>query len=101
LNVILEEGLVNEVNTKGSLFKSLLVHPLIKEVRGKGLMMCIQLDSFEQVEKVSRLCAAEGLVIDWFLHCETALRLAPPLIITEEEIRIASSIILKALDLIK
>jgi acetylornithine/N-succinyldiaminopimelate aminotransferase len=61
-------------------------------------MMCIQLDSFDQVEKVSKLCAAEGLVIDWFLHCETALRLAPPLIITEQEIRKASNIILKALN---
>jgi acetylornithine/N-succinyldiaminopimelate aminotransferase len=98
LNVILDEGLVADVDAKGQLFKDLLVHPLIREVRGKGLMMCIQLDSFDQVEKVSKLCAAEGLVIDWFLHCETALRLAPPLIITEQEIRKASNIILKALN---
>ncbi|KIO75280.1 aminotransferase class III [Pedobacter lusitanus] len=98
LEVILDENLVEGVTAKGELFKSLLVHPLIREVRGKGLMMSIQLDSFEQVEKVSRLCAADGLIIDWFLHCETALRVAPPLIITEEEIRKACSIILKALN---
>lgn len=98
LNVILEEDLVKDVAAKGALFKSLLVHPLIREVRGIGLMMCIQLDTFEQVERVSKLCAAEGIVIDWFLHCETALRIAPPLIISEEEINIACAVILKALD---
>lgn len=98
LNVILDEQLVDPVMAKGLLFRQLLVHPLIREVRGTGLMMSIQLDSFEQVEKVSKLCAADGLVIDWFLHCETALRVAPPLIITEEEIREACRIILKALD---
>ena len=98
LNVILEETLVAGVNAKGELFRSLLVHPLIREIRGKGLMMSIQLDSFEQVEKVSKLCAAEGVIIDWFLHCETALRVAPPLIITEAEIQKACSVILKALD---
>lgn len=98
LNVILDEDLVTGVNAKGELFRSLLVHPLIKEIRGKGLMMSIQLDSFEQVEKVSKLCAADGIIIDWFLHCETALRIAPPLIITEQEIKKACTVILKALD---
>ncbi|MBB5638000.1 acetylornithine/succinyldiaminopimelate/putrescine aminotransferase [Pedobacter cryoconitis] len=98
LEVILDENLVEGVDAKGELFKTLLVHPLIREVRGKGLMRSIQLDSFEQVEKVSQLCAADGIIIDWFLHCETALRVAPPLIITEEEIRKACSVILKALD---
>jgi len=98
LNVILDENLVAEVNAKGQLFKDLLVHPLIREVRGIGLMLSIQLDSFEQVEKVSKLCAADGVVIDWFLHCETALRLAPPLIITENEIKKSCEVILKALN---
>lgn len=98
LNVILEEELVAGVNAKGELFRSLLVHPLIREIRGKGLMMSIQLDSFEQVEKVSKLCAADGVIIDWFLHCETALRVAPPLIITAAEIQKACEVILKALN---
>ncbi|WP_442587120.1 aspartate aminotransferase family protein [Pedobacter sp. AW31-3R] len=98
LTAILEENLVAGVKEKGELFRSLLVHPMIREVRGKGLMMSIQLDTFEQVEKVSQLCAADGVVIDWFLHCENALRIAPPLIITEEEIRTATGVILKALD---
>jgi acetylornithine/N-succinyldiaminopimelate aminotransferase len=100
LQVILEENLVQEVNQKGALFRSLLKHPLIREIRGKGLMLGIQLDTFEQVEKVSKLCKERGVVIDWFLHCETALRIAPPLIIKEEEIHQVCAVILEALDLL-
>jgi acetylornithine/N-succinyldiaminopimelate aminotransferase len=100
LEVLLEENLIDQVNNKGELFKSLLVHPLIREVRGIGLMMSIQLDSFLQVEKVSELCRERGVVIDWFLHCETAMRIAPPLIIKEEEIRKTCAVILEALDLL-
>ncbi len=100
LEVIIEEDLVKTVNQKGELFRTLLVHPLIREIRGKGLMLCIQLDTFVQVEKLSQLCKERGVIIDWFLHCETAMRIAPPLIITEEEIRKVCTIILAALDLL-
>lgn len=98
LNVILDDKLVDGITAKGELFRILLVHPRIREIRGKGLMLSLQLDTFEQVEKVSQLCAAEGVIIDWFLHCENALRIAPPLIITEEEISTACKVILNALD---
>eukprot|EP01133_Synstelium_polycarpum_P016481 gene16481-19596_t len=98
LEVILEEKLLKTVAAKSELFRTLLVHPLIREVRGMGLMLGIQLDSFQQVESLSRLCRERGVVIDWFLHCETAMRIAPPLIISEEEIRKVCTIILKALD---
>ena len=101
LNVIIEEELINEVAEKEQLFRSLLVHPLIREVRGKGLMLSIQLDTFEQVEQVSKLASADGVVIDWFLHCENALRVAPPLIITNDEIRFACKVILNALNQLK
>jgi acetylornithine/N-succinyldiaminopimelate aminotransferase len=98
LNVILDEDLVAGVKRKEELFRSLLVHPLIHEIRGKGLMLAIQLESFSQVEAVSYMCSDKGVIIDWFLHCETAMRIAPPLIITEEEIRKACAVILEALD---
>jgi acetylornithine/N-succinyldiaminopimelate aminotransferase len=98
LEVLLEEKLVENVNKKGKLFKSLLVHPLIKEVRGIGLMLSMQLDSFAQVAQVSQRCKENGVVIDWFLHCETAMRIAPPLTIKEEEIRSTCATILAALD---
>lgn len=97
LKVIHTENLMDGVESKSALFKSLLVHEHIQEVRGMGFMMAIQLDSFERVEKVSQYCAENGVLIDWFLHCSTALRIAPPLIITEEEIRYACKVILAGL----
>ena len=98
LNVILEQNLIAGVPEKNQLFKELLRHPKIKEVRGIGLMMSIQLDNFAQVEAVSKRCEQEGIIIDWFLHCETALRIAPPLTITLEEIRFACNVIVKSMD---
>lgn len=98
LNVILEEKLYADVSSKELLFRECLKHPAIKEIRGKGLMLSIQLSNFDQVENISRMCVDKGIIIDWFLHCETAMRIAPPLIITEEEIRHACSVILESLD---
>lgn len=98
LTVILEEKLMDTVPQKHEIFKAHLKHPLIKEVRGIGLMMCIQLTSFQQVEAVSKYCAENGVMIDWFLHHETALRVSPPLIIKEEEIIAACTVIKQGLD---
>ena len=98
LEVIIEEKLVKDVSLKESLFRKHLQHPEIKEVRGMGLMLCIQLSSFEQVENVSRRCVENGIIIDWFLHCDTAMRIAPPLIITDNEIQKACATIIEALE---
>ena len=98
LNVLLTDDLTSTVASKEELFRSCLVHPKIKAVRGKGLLLALQLSSFEEVEKVSKDCMANGLIIDWFLHNETSLRIAPPLVIGENEIRQACAIILQALD---
>ena len=98
LNVILEERLVEGVERKAQLFREQLQHPTIREIRGIGLMMCVQLDNFTQVESISKYCAEHGVIIDWFLHCETALRIAPPLTISEEEIKMACEVILEAID---
>ncbi|HEY1010804.1 MAG: aspartate aminotransferase family protein [Daejeonella sp.] len=97
LNVILDEHLISSVDTKERLFRKLLQHHQIKEVRGLGLMLSIQLDSFEQVESISTRCLENGIIIDWFLHCDTALRIAPPLIISEKEIIEACRIIVEAM----
>ncbi|WP_407428123.1 aspartate aminotransferase family protein [Arcticibacter sp.] len=97
LSAIIEEDMMAGIDKKEALLRSELVHPAIKEVRGKGLMLCIQLDSFTQVEEVSRLCIAKGVIIDWFLHCDTALRIAPPLVVSEAEIVSACNIIKNAL----
>lgn len=98
LEVILDENLFEDVPRKESIFRKHLQHPEIKEIRGKGLMLSIQLTSFEQVEKVSKRCVENGIIIDWFLHCDTAMRIAPPLIITDNEIIKACEIIIEAIE---
>ncbi len=97
LNTIIDENLLADIFEKEKLFRSLLIHPKIKEIRGIGLMLCIQLDSFTQVEKISKICVENGVIIDWFLHCDTAMRIAPPLIITNEEIEFSCKVILEAI----
>lgn len=98
LNVILEEKLIEKVEQKAALFRKELAHPKIKEIRGLGLMMCLQVENFDQVYNISKYCADNGVMIDWYLHCETALRVAPPLTISEEEIKEACRIIRAAID---
>ena len=92
-------GLVEQIAGKEALFHEILQHPQILELRSAGLLMALELGSFEKVKTVIRHCLAEGLITDWFLHCDTALRIAPPLIISEEEIRTACRIILEALEI--
>lgn len=98
LQVIQEEQLLDAVPEKAARFRELLDSPKIKEIRGLGLMMCIQLESFDQVYAVSNYCAGQGIMIDWYLHCETALRVAPPLTITLPEIEDACKIIRTAIE---
>jgi len=98
LEVLLEEELIAAVARKSDLFRELLVHPGIKEVRGKGLMLAIELESFEFNKKVIDRCIQNGVITDWFLHCSNSMRIAPPLIITEEQIRFACHVILDAID---
>lgn len=98
LHLILEEQLVEGVEEKAILFRQELAHPKVKEIRGLGLMMCLQLENFDQVYNVSKYCADNGVMIDWYLHCETALRVAPPLTISEEEIKEACQIIKQSID---
>jgi acetylornithine/N-succinyldiaminopimelate aminotransferase len=98
LEILLNENLCGDVAEKEALFRSLLIHPAIKEVRGKGLMMAIQLDNFDLNKKIIDRCIANGVIIDWFLHCSNAMRLAPPLIITFDEIEKACKVILEAIN---
>lgn len=97
LNALQDERLVERVEHKAHLFRQHLRHPAIREIRGIGLMLCLQMNSFSEVTRISNYCAEHGVIIDWFLHCETALRIAPPLTINEEEIGAACDVILNAI----
>ena len=100
LNVLVDNNIVNAVDEKGELFKTLLKHQSIKEIRGKGLMLAIEFDDFNTNKAIIDACIEDGIVSDWFLHCSKSMRIAPPLIITTEEIENACAIILKNIKLI-
>lgn len=98
LNFIQENKLLTEVSIKSDLFKELLVHPIIQEVRGVGLMIAVEMKDFTTVKAVIDTCIENGLITDWFLFCDNALRIAPPLVITLVEIKMACNILLQAMD---
>jgi acetylornithine/succinyldiaminopimelate/putrescine aminotransferase len=98
LRVLQEEKLIDEVEQKGQLFETLLTHPKIKSIRRKGLMIALEFDSFEQNKKIIDRCIEQGVMTDWFLFASQCMRIGPPLIITEDEIRQACEIILKAIE---
>ena len=98
LKTIVNENIIHKVTAKGELFKQLLVHPKIHSVRGKGLMLAVEFGSFETNKKIIDGCIADGLITDWFLHCSNSMRIAPPLIITVEEIEEACATIKRNID---
>jgi acetylornithine/succinyldiaminopimelate/putrescine aminotransferase len=87
-----------ELVHKEQLFRSKLIHPKIKIITGKGLMMAIHLSSFEEVDFVCREAFNNGLIIDWFLYNQNALRLSPPLIINEKQILKTCDILISVLN---
>lgn len=96
--ILREKQFVDEASKKGELIKQLLVHPAIKEVRGKGLMLAAEFEDFTFNKKVIDRCIQHGVITDWFLFCDNSMRIAPPLIITESEIRNACRIILESIE---
>ncbi|RZA03348.1 MAG: aspartate aminotransferase family protein [Sphingobacteriaceae bacterium] len=98
LEVLLNENLVEQVTAKEALMRQLLVHPSIKQVRGKGLMLAVELRDFELNKNVIDRCIENGVIVDWFLHCSNSMRIAPPLIITRDEIKKACAVIIEAIE---
>lgn len=98
LQEIIAQKLYFEVEQKAQLFIALLQHPAIQKINNCGLLMAVYLDSFEQLWKVIQECLHQGLITDWFLFANNCMRIAPPLIISEEEIRASCAIILSALN---
>ena len=98
LQVIESGKLYKEVEHKSQLIRSLLAHPAIKQIKGKGLMLSLDFGEVDLNMKVIETCVQNGLIVDWFLFNAHSMRIAPPLIITDEEIKNACTIILKAVD---
>ncbi|MFK5982585.1 MAG: aminotransferase class III-fold pyridoxal phosphate-dependent enzyme, partial [Flavobacteriaceae bacterium] len=98
LKEITESDLIAQTLQKEKLFRKLLVHPLIKEIRGKGLMLAIMVDSPEIASEVILTCKEEGLLLFWLLFETKAIRITPPLTISETEIEEGCQQLLKVLD---
>jgi acetylornithine/succinyldiaminopimelate/putrescine aminotransferase len=98
LKEITETTLMAEAIAKEKLFRSLLVHPLIEEVRGKGLMLAAMTKTPEITNEVILKCQDKGLILFWLLFEGCAIRITPPLTISEEEIREGCAIILQVMD---
>jgi len=92
-----EELWIGEVSQKEALFKKLLSHPMIREVRTKGLLIAVEFESFDINKKIIDECIQNGLLTDWFLFAPHCLRIAPPLSISEADILRACNILLNVL----
>lgn len=86
LRIVENENLAEKSIQKGELIRQNIKHPLIKDIRGKGLMIAVEFESFELLQKVINRCIEKGLLTDWFLFCDNSMRIAPPLIISNEQI---------------
>lgn len=97
IRVILKNKLHERVAAKERLFREMLIHPKIKEVRSLGLMMAVQFEDFNEVKTIIDKAISYGVITDWFLYCDNALRIAPPLTISKNQIQEVCGILLKAM----
>lgn len=99
LEYLLEHHVVEQVEAKGALYEELLQgHPAVREIRRSGLLLAVELGSSERLYRIMELFKEAGIMSDWFLFCDTAFRISPPLTISEEEVRDSARIILGCLD---
>lgn len=95
--VILAEKLIEQIPAKEKIIRESLKHPSIKEIRGIGLLLAVQFESFELTKRIIDTCIQNGVITDWFLFCDNAMRIAPPLTITENELVAACEIIVSSI----
>ena len=98
LEEITTTNLIPETLEKEALIKKQLQHPLIKDIRGKGLMLALMVDSSEIANKIVLQAKEDGLILFWLLYEPKAIRISPPLTISNEEIVKGCNIILKILN---
>lgn len=98
IQILQKENLIAKVEEKANLIKSLLIHPKIKNIRNKGLLMAVEFESFDVLKPIIDRAIELGVITDWFLFCDDSMRIAPPLTITNEQIHEACSVILKAIE---
>ncbi len=98
LKELLENDLISETSEKEKLFRNLLQHPAIKEIRGKGLMLALIFEDIETANLLIEKSMEAGLILFWLLFESRAVRITPPLTISVEEIEKGCGLILRILD---
>ena len=98
LEKITASNLMTEAIRKEQLFRKLLAHNTILEIRGKGLMLAILVESPELASKIILRCLEKGLILFWLLFEKKAIRLTPPLTITDDEIAEGCAILLESIN---
>lgn len=98
LEELVETELIPQTLEKEILFRQLLIHPLIKEVRGKGLMLAVMMETSDLANQVILKCKERGLILFWLLFEGRAIRITPPLTISQEEIKEGCQLLLEVLD---
>ena len=98
IQLLQEEKLIDQVEEKAQLIKSLLTHPKIKSIRNKGLLMAVEFEAFDVLKLIIDRAIELGVITDWFLFCDDSMRIAPPLTITKEQIHEACTLILRAIE---
>lgn len=99
LNYLVDNRVVEGVEAKGALFEDRLKgHAKVLEIRRSGLLLAVELGRSEYLYRLMEIFKEEGIMSDWFLYCDTAFRISPPLTISEPEIEECCQIILRSLD---
>lgn len=98
LEVLLDEELIQAVESKEEMLKAKFAHPRVKELRTAGLWAAIEVESAEVLHTIIARCLEVGLIVDWFLFNEKSIRLAPPLTITNDELSKACDKIIRILN---
>ena len=99
LNYLINNKVVESVEHKGALFEERLKsHPRVLEIRRSGLLLALELGKSEYLYRLMEIFKEEGIMSDWFLYCDTAFRISPPLTISESEIEECCQIIIRSLD---
>ena len=98
LNYLKNNNVVESIESKGALFESLLKdHSKVLEIRRSGLLLAVELGKSEYLYRLMEIFKEEGIMSDWFLYCDTAFRISPPLTISESEIEECCQIIRRSL----
>lgn len=99
MEYLLDNNVLAGVETKGALYEALLKdHSAVREIRRTGLLLAVELGRSDRLYRIMEIFKEVGILSDWFLFCDTAFRISPPLVITEAEILESVLLIREALD---